>query len=136
MSEHYVADAYALLAFFAGQPGGDRVAAILADPDNTLHVSSINLGEVYYILLRRHGPVAAQDVERDVFDQPNVEVVDSTWERIRAAAAIKAGGGMSFADAFAAALAQELDATLVTGDPEFEPLERQRRLRILWLPRR
>jgi predicted nucleic acid-binding protein len=29
---------------------------------------------------------------------------------------------MSYADCFAAALAQELNATLVTGDPEFQTL--------------
>jgi predicted nucleic acid-binding protein len=38
---------------------------------------------------------------------------------------------MSFADAFAAALAKVRQAELVTGDPEFKPLERE--IRIHWI---
>lgn len=39
------------------------------------------------------------------------------------AARIKAGYPIAYPDAFAAALAQQTEATLVTGDPEFELLE-------------
>lgn len=39
--------------------------------------------------------------------------------------------GESLADAFAAALAKGMNAELVTGDPEFKPLEKE--LRIHWL---
>ena len=38
---------------------------------------------------------------------------------------------MSYADAFAIALAQELNATIVTGDPEFRSVEKI--VDILWL---
>lgn len=38
---------------------------------------------------------------------------------------------MSLADAFAGALAKERKAELVTGDPEFKPLEKE--IRIRWL---
>jgi predicted nucleic acid-binding protein len=38
---------------------------------------------------------------------------------------------MSLADAFAAALARETKAELVTGDPEFKPLEKE--IKIHWL---
>jgi ribonuclease VapC len=41
-------------------------------------------------------------------------------ERILGAARIKAEHALSYADAFAVALAQELGATVVTGDPEFQ----------------
>jgi ribonuclease VapC len=40
--------------------------------------------------------------------------------RILAAARIKAQYPLSYADAFVVALAQELGATVVTGDPEFK----------------
>lgn len=39
------------------------------------------------------------------------------------------------ADAFAASLARELSATLVTGDPEFAGLEQRGVIRVRWLPR-
>ena len=38
---------------------------------------------------------------------------------------------MSLADAFAAALAKEKQAELVTGDPEFKLLEKE--LQVMWL---
>jgi ribonuclease VapC len=41
---------------------------------------------------------------------------------------------MSYADCFAAALAQRLDAAVVTGDPEFEDIERAGELKVEWLP--
>lgn len=47
------------------------------------------------------------------------------------AADFKARYKMSLADAFAAALASENKAVLVTGDPEFKPLERE--IKIHWL---
>ena len=43
-----------------------------------------------------------------------------------AAAHIKAGHALSYADAFAVAVAQELDAVMLTGDPEFELRQRNR----------
>jgi len=131
----YVLDAYALLALLAGEAGADQVAAILEDPNNEVRVSAINVGEVYYILLRRRGREAAQRAEETIFQQPGVDVVAPTWERIRAAAEIKAEGGLSFADAFAAALAREASAPLVTGDPEFAALERRGMIRVIWLNR-
>jgi predicted nucleic acid-binding protein len=47
------------------------------------------------------------------------------------AADFKARFKISLADAFAAALAKEKKAELVTGDPEFKPLEKE--LKINWL---
>jgi predicted nucleic acid-binding protein len=47
------------------------------------------------------------------------------------AAIYKAAHKMSLADAFAASLAKERKAELVTGDPEFKPLEKE--IRIRWL---
>ena len=47
------------------------------------------------------------------------------------AADFKARFKLSLADAFAAALAKEKRAELVTGDPEFTPLEKE--IKINWL---
>ena len=45
--------------------------------------------------------------------------------------AIKAGHALSYADAFAAALARSLNAVLITGDPEFRSVESL--VRVEWL---
>jgi len=49
-----------------------------------------------------------------------------------AAAHVKAHHPISYADAFAVALAQEMDASVVTGDPEFECVEEL--IPVVWLP--
>ncbi|MFN0069388.1 MAG: PIN domain-containing protein [Limisphaerales bacterium] len=49
----------------------------------------------------------------------------------RSVADTAAGFKLSLADAFAAALAKEKKAELVTGDPEFRPLEKE--IGIGWL---
>ena len=54
-----------------------------------------------------------------------------TETRILAAAELKAQYPISYADAFAAALAIERGATLVSGDPEFSALTPE--INLLWL---
>lgn len=53
-------------------------------------------------------------------------------QRVLAAAHIKAHYPLSYADALAVALAQELDARVVTGDSEFKAVESL--VPVLWLP--
>jgi uncharacterized protein len=54
-----------------------------------------------------------------------------TEERNLAAAWLKAKYPISYADAFAASLAQEVGASLVTGDPEFKTIKQNHSL--VWL---
>lgn len=121
-AEPIVLDAYAVLSVLGDEPGADEVAGILSNPAYTVFINAINVGEVTSIVLRRHGPEEARKVEDAIYDHPRIQVAGATRERIRAAAELKAGAGLSLADAFAAALALELGAELVTGDPEFESL--------------
>ncbi len=58
------------------------------------------------------------------FHSPNRALADT-------AADFKARFRISLADAFAAALAKEKKAELVTGDPEFKALEKE--IKIIWL---
>ena len=132
MADQFVLDAYAVLALLGNEAGADEVTAIVSAPQNEVLMSAINVGEVHYILSRRAGPDRARAAEDAVYGHPGIRVAEATRDRIRAAAAVKAAGGLSLADAFAASLAQEHDAVLVTGDPEFKPLE-SRGLRVQWL---
>lgn len=133
MTNLYVFDSYAVMAQFENEAGAEWVTDTLADSENAVSISAINAGEVLYALHRRRGPEGAAIAEGIIFAQPRLHVVEATWPRVRAAAMLKAGGGISYADAFAAGLAQELDAPLVTGDHEFERLERSGVIRVIWL---
>jgi predicted nucleic acid-binding protein len=110
-----VLDAWALIAFFDDSPGAaPRVEALLEEGGGA--ICSINLGEVLYRQTRLAGARAAH--ERVAALRGNLDVVDPDWRLVEAAAAIKAPGGLSFADAFCVATAMRLDAPLWTGDPE------------------
>ncbi|GIX47841.1 MAG: hypothetical protein KatS3mg131_2052 [Candidatus Tectimicrobiota bacterium] len=63
-----------------------------------------------------------------------VRPVPATWSRVRAASRLKAQFSISYADAFAAALALERSSPLLTGAPELEPLQEGAGLQVVWLP--
>jgi predicted nucleic acid-binding protein len=65
-----------------------------------------------------------------------VSVKDATRGRVRRAAELKSRYTIAYADAFAVATAVEFNATLLTGDPEIEPLEGEQNLKVEWLPKK
>jgi predicted nucleic acid-binding protein len=79
---------------------------------------------------RAGGRTAADDVAADLSRMP-IELVDADLHLAQQAAIYKATNKMSYADAFAAALAKIKNAELVTGDPEFKALEKE--IKINWL---
>lgn len=133
MTSHIVLDSYALLALLNDEPGAARVEDLLrlAEAGEVeLSLSVINLGELAYIVERRWGPEKLRAVLAYV-EETKIELVAADQPRVLAAAHIKAQNPLSYADAFAAALTQELDAALLTGDPEFEAISSQ--ITIEWL---
>ncbi len=132
----YVLDSFAVLAFFqAEQPSGSSVKDLLeqARADQAvMFLSLINLGEIFYVTHRKRGSAAAKEILQDVARLP-IRLAEVTLDRILAAAQVKAHHAISYADAFAVALAQELDAILVTGDAEFKRTESL--INIQWLQR-
>ncbi|MDP2857686.1 MAG: type II toxin-antitoxin system VapC family toxin [Bacillota bacterium] len=133
MGERYVLDSHAMMALLENEKGSQLVADLITSDDTEIHMSVVNLGEVYYIVMREYGEESAVELEEKVLQTGKIKIADAPWERVKAAARLKTMGGLSFADCFGAALARELEATLVTGDPEFEKLERTARFRVLWL---
>ena len=121
VSNHYLLDSWAILALlYEEEPAADRVEELLqqaADGQVSLFLSVINLGEVFYIFGRRRGVNAAENVVAKTKQLP-IRILPVDEERVLAAAAYKMKYSISYADAFAAAAAVELKATLVTGDPE------------------
>ena len=84
-------------------------------------MSAVNWGEVFYIAWRRHGEANARDVEaKSARDADRGHRCGSgTSQR---AGALKQKHGLGYADAFAAELAIERGAWLVTADPEFSKI--------------
>lgn len=109
-----VLDSWALLAFLQEEPAAGRVEAEWVAEGAA--ISSINLGEVLYIRMRAAGEGAAQEDVNEI--RSRLTVVDPSWETVEVAATVKAAGGLSFADAFCIATAAQLNAPLLTGDPE------------------
>lgn len=134
--ERHVLDSFALLAYFENEPSAAVVERILraselGEAESWLSV--INFGELVYITERRQGLQAAQRVIATI-DQLPVRVVDVDRSWAFAAAHVKANRALSYADAFAVVLASEIEARVVTGDPEFEKVEDL--VSVFWLDRR
>jgi len=128
-----VLDSWALMAFFNGEDAAPRVRdrfAMAIETGELLALCVVNWGEVLYQFERAGGSSAAAAVIRDIDNLP-IEVVPVDRDLTRLAAGYKARGGLSYADAFAAALAKERNAGLLTGDPELKALEKD--IKILWL---
>ena len=130
--KRYVLDSYAMIAYFEDEPGADRVAQVLRQLIQGKakgFMSVVNWGEVYYSTMREQGVAEAEKVilQLDKFPIRIVEVNrDSAYE----AAKLKGKYRIAYADCFAAALSVRLNATLVTGDPEFKTLGE--RISIQW----
>ena len=132
---NYVLDSFALLAYLADERGAGLVREVLEYGQKhagSVRISVINLGESVYIVEREQGLTEAHKAIAAIEQLP-VVVVPADRAQTFAAAHIKAHYRVSFADAFAVALAQESSASVVTGDPEFKEVEKL--VPILWLPR-
>ncbi len=128
-----VLDSFALLAFLRGEAGAERVAALLERAglrDAPLHMSEVNYAEVKYIVIRKDGAERWREIAGELPALP-IEFHPATRALADVAADFKARHKLSLADAFAAALARERKAELVTGDPEFKALDTE--IKIGWL---
>lgn len=132
-SVRIVLDSWAVLAMLQGEAKGQKVVDAIANclaADGEILMTVVNLGEVWYTLARR---LSESEADRSVADLRGlgIEIVDATWELTRQAAWLKAKRRLSYADAFAAALARLTKCELLTGDSEFASIEAD--VKIRWL---
>lgn len=135
-SKGFVLDSFAVLALLNDEPGAARVEELLRQAragEATLAMSLINLGEVAYIVECRHGEADVRSILAFLTVMP-LDFYSADIGRVLTAAHLKAENSIAYADAFAGALALELDATLLTGDPEFHSLEGT--IALEWMPHR
>jgi len=125
MKPRFVLDVWAVLAFLQKEePAASRVKELLElalKGEAQVSISIINLGEVVY----RVGKVKGEAQARQTLDQIQrlpLTIVSAGDEAVFSAVDLKMRHAISYADAFAAATAEQQDAILVTGDPELTQL--------------
>lgn len=132
----YVLDANALIGFFEGREGvSAKVRHLLAEAirlELPLLMSSVNWGEVFYMEWRYHGENKAREAESYLHRLP-IAVIAVDIDGATRAAALKQKHNLGYADSFAAELALERGAWLITADPEFSKLGKT--LSVYTLPR-
>ncbi len=123
--KRFVLDASAILTFFLGRPGAEKVKELFASASEgkkELAMSAVNWGEVYYSIWRDRGRTDAERALAFVGQLP-IEVVPADVAQAKLAAEFKAQYKLPYADGFAAALAQVRRATVVPSDADFSTLQ-------------
>lgn len=120
-----VLDSWSVIAYLEDELSGEKVASIIADAHEngiSLKMSVVNVGEVWYILARQ---TSESDADEGIAElrELGIEFMDADWELTKFSALYKSKHRMSYADCFAAALAKQEKAELVTGDKEFKQVE-------------
>jgi ribonuclease VapC len=131
--KRYVLDSYALIAYFEGEKGAETVAGIFKDAladKAEVFLCVVNWGEMYYIALREGGEDKAELYKLTLAKYP-ITIIEANKELTLQAARYKAFHKISYADAYATALAKLRKAELVTGDKEFKSLEKE--ITINWI---
>ena len=128
-----VLDSWSVLAYLEDEPAGQQVAEMIADAHESgtpVMTTVVNAGEIWSITARQ---TSEDEADRTILElaQLGIQFSDADWKLAREAARFKAKGKLSFADCFAAALAKENRADLVTGDAEFKQVESE--IKVHWL---
>ena len=129
----YVLDTWAVIAYLEDEPSGEQVEDLIAtahEEQTPIYMSVVNVGEVWYTLAREISEAEANASVKSLRDL-RIQFEDATWDITQEVARFKWQHKMSYADAFAAALAKIRKADLITGDTEFKPLVGE--IRILWV---
>lgn len=128
-----VLDSFALIAYFRDEPGAEAMENLLVTAgrkDTPLHMTDVNYAEAKYSIVKKDGTQAWEEAAKILQGLP-IDFHSTNRLMANTAADFKARFKISLADAFAAALAKEKKAELVTGDPEFKALEKE--IKIAWL---
>jgi uncharacterized protein len=128
-----VLDTWSVIAYFEGEPAGQQVADVIADAHESgtpLMMSVVNVGEVWYLFARKSSETEADQSTKEL-TQLGIEFIEIDWPLAREAANFKSKRRMSYADCFAASLAKEKKAELVTGDSDFKQVEGE--VKIVWV---
>ena len=124
-NKSYVLDTSALFCLKDDEEGAARVENILQEAKNgncQAYASFMSLMEYLYITLIRYGEDLAHKAYLELSLLP-IKIIESNEDLRLAAAEFKANHNISVADAWIAATAKIIAATLVHKDPEFEAIK-------------
>lgn len=124
MSDVFLLDTSAVLAYFDDEEGADRVGQLLTLSGHrriALYASFVTLIELRYIIMQERDEASADHVV-GLFKSWPVELAYPNEVQSLLAARFKATHQVSLADAIIAAQAFHLHACLVHKDPEFDSL--------------
>ncbi len=126
----HVVDASALIAYFKGEPGHERLPNLLLDERNNLAIHAVNLCEVYYGYLRSDGLAQANEAwERSSKLLGILEVMNEDF--VKRVGRWKVQANLGLGDSFAAASAEEYAAILLTADrAHFDPIQQARLIQV------
>ena len=131
-----VLDSFALIGFLENEKFSSRIEELLKLARNgkiRIYLHAIHLGEVYYIIIRERGQDLADLAYARIKAFPLIYIDRIDEQLLRTASQLKAYYPISYADAFAAAMAINFNSSLLTGDPEFKIVEKQEAISIEWL---
>jgi uncharacterized protein len=130
----YALDANAIIIYFEGRNGAEKVQKILdscANREAEIYMSVINVAEVLSVLWKKYGEANARRGVQLIVSSP-ISVLDASLPVSLDAAEIRAKVHTGLGDSFAAVTAISKRAVLVTADPEFRRFND--RFKVLWLP--
>jgi uncharacterized protein with PIN domain len=128
-----VLDAHPIVGLLLSEAIGAPVGGLLREAREgqlSLLMCVVNAAEVMVALERAGGAEASHRTLEGLQEMP-IRLVAVDLELAARAAWFKAGGGLSYGDAFAAALAHRESVPLLTGDRDFERVAD--RVEVRWL---
>ena len=134
MAKSYAIDACALIAFFHGEVGGEKLQELFINPENVFFIHAINVSEVYYDFLKRSNKKDANAFLEDCKKLP-VEIIWNINEEIlKLASLFKTKYKISIADSYFLAITQINNATPISTDHhEFDIIEKNNDFNFFWL---
>lgn len=129
----FVLDTSALLCYLRAEEGAKTVHDLLVSRKHSLKMHKVNLGEVYYGVLKKDGPEKADQLYGILLQYPVQYEETLSDPLVVTAGRLKVKYHLGFADSFAAAMAMVEGGTLVTKDNDFRSLEKDKILSVLWV---
>ena len=126
----YILDTSALLCYLRDEKGADQVYKILKN-DCSMH--RVNLGELYYNVLKKDGEEKAAKIYSLILQYPIQFSDDLTNHFLATVGRFKVYYKMGYADSYAATSTLFEEGILVTKDHDFKILEKEKIIRVLWV---
>jgi len=137
VTEKYLLDACAVIAYLNDEEGADKIEGLLWESDQrskVLFLHEVNLHEVYYGVYRDEGEQLAEETYNRVVNLPIKIVAGLKKNVFKEAGRLKAIYKVSLADSIALAVAKVRRIPLVTCDHhEFDSIQEKNELDFLWI---